>query len=203
MEAKSKISEWMDSLSSWLEEQEWFQQLQAKWEELDPQSRLYLQFAGAGGGLVLLLIGMLSFYWSVRSTRDELMSKSELLSMLNSATDELRTLQASNSSLNAAAAGNEPWPAYFENMAGSFGITKDSIQVSEPKSGPSSDVTKETLFEITMKKINIHQAIRLAQGLEAGNRPVKLRNLTIDTQPDLSGYLDATLSVSAFALNKY
>ena len=53
---------------------------------------------------------------------------------------------------------------------------------------------------MAVKHANIKQVVKFAQGLEAGARPVKLRDLIIDTKPDGSGYLDATLSVSAFSL---
>jgi len=207
MEENSRMRQLMNSISDWLDEQVWFQQLKAKWEELDPQSRLYVQFAGAGGSVLLVIFILFSFYWSVHKTKEELMAKSELLSMVSSAADELHTLQASNSSLSAggnpaggAPSSNEPWPAYFEATAGSAGISKGSLTVSDSKAGTTSDIAKETLYDLSMKKVSIRQAVRLAQTLEAGARPVKLRNLTIDTQPDASGYLDATLSVSAFAM---
>jgi hypothetical protein len=143
---------------------------------------------------------LFSFYWSVHKTKQELMAKSELLSMVGSAADELHTLQASSSTLNTTGGSNEPWPTYFEATAGAAGIPKANLTVSDSKTGTTSDIAKETLYELSMKKVSIRQAVRLAQSLESGARPVKLRNLTIDTQPDGSGYLDATLSVSAFAM---
>jgi type II secretory pathway pseudopilin PulG len=200
MEDKSRFEQWMDSLSDWLNDQQWFQQLKEKWEELDPQSRLYLQFAGAGVSVVGVILVLFSFYWSVHKTKEELVAKSELLSMMSNATDELRTLQAANSSLNVTGGTNEPWPNYFETTASAAGIPKTNLTVSDSKTGTSSEIAKETLYDLTMKKVSIRQAVRLAQSLESGPRPVKLRNLTIDTQPDGSGYLDATLSVSAFAM---
>lgn len=191
----------MDSISDWLNDQTWFQQLKEKWEELDPQSRLYVQFASAGGAVLAVVFVLLSFYWSVHKTKEELMAKSELLNMMSSAADELHTLQAANSTLaGGGAASTEPWPTYFESTAGNVGIPKGNLTISDSKPGTTSDIAKEALYDIAMKKVNIRQAVRLAQSLESGARPVKLRNLTIDTQPDGSGYLDATLSVSAFAM---
>ena len=48
--------------------------------------------------------------------------------------------------------------------------------------------------------MNIKQVVRYAASLESGSRPIKLRNLLIDTKTDPSGYLDATLALSAFTL---
>jgi hypothetical protein len=202
MEEKSRIAQLLDSVTDWLNDQEWFQQLKAKWEELDPQSRLYAQFAAAGGFFLIVVFGLFSFYWSVHKTKQELSTKSELLTMVSTAANELHTLQAANSSMSAAGGGgsSEPWPTYFETTAGGAGIPKTNLTISDSKTGSSNDIAKETLYDLSMKKVSIRQAIRLAQSLESGPRPVKLRNLTIDTQPDGSGYLDVTLSVSAFAM---
>jgi hypothetical protein len=200
MEEKSRLAQLMDSISDWLNEQVWFQQLKVKWDEQDPQHQLYFKLGGAGAALTLLCVILLSYYWSVHKTKQELMAKSELLTMISSAADELHTLQATNASLSAGGGGNDPWPAYFESTAGNAGIPKGSMTVSDAKPGTTSDVAKETLFDLSMKKVNVRQAVRMAQTLESGPRPVKLRNLTIDTQPDGSGYLDVTLSVSAFAM---
>lgn len=200
MEDKSRFAQIIESITDWLNDQTWFQQLKEKWEELDPQSRLYVQFAAAGGSVIAVLLLLFSFYWSVHKTRDELMAKSELLNMMSSAADELHTLQASNSTLAGGAPSSEPWPTYFESTAGNAGIPKTNLTISDSKPGTTSDIAKEALYDIAMKKVSIRQAVRLAQSLEVGTRPVKLRNLTIDTQPDGSGYLDATLSVSAFAM---
>ena len=42
MESSSRLSEWMGSVTDWLGEQEWFQQLKGKWDELDAQSAILM-----------------------------------------------------------------------------------------------------------------------------------------------------------------
>lgn len=203
MNDKSRFGQILDSISEWLNDQTWFQELRGKWDELDPQSRMYLQFVGAGIASFGVAFMLLSFTWSVHSTRSELKNKSELLSMLQSANDESKALREVSSaiSLNASSGATaEAWPIYLENTAATSGIPKSSLSISDSKPGSSSDVSKESLYEVSMKKINIRQAVRYAQNLQSGPRPVKLRGLTIDTQPDASGYLDVTLSLSTFAL---
>ena len=66
------------------------------------------------------------------------------------------------------------------------------------KPGNPSELAKEALIDLTLKKINIKQAVRYAFNLEHGARPVKLRNLSIETKSDNPGYVDAVLAVSAF-----
>jgi hypothetical protein len=151
--------------------------------------------------LLLVLVLVLSSIWSVYSLKSELSEKQELLSMINSANDELHRLRESNAGAPmGAAAGGGNWQSYFETVAGSAGIDKGSLSVGSEKPGSSSDTTKETLYDLSVKHVNIKQVVRYAHGLETGSRPVKLRNLMIDTKSDPEGYLDATLSVSAFAM---
>lgn len=194
-----KIKKWMDSAIESLGEQEWFQQLKAKWEELDPQSRTYLRYAGTGVSALLLVFIIFKSIWGVHSLRIELNEKMQLLNLLQSANDELSRLKETNSSAGDAGS-SDPWPAYFEGKAKEAGIPTAGLSVSEGKSGSSTDNSKENLFELTAKHVNIRQVVRLAYFLENGGRPVKLLNMMVDTKEDPTGYMDATLSVSTFTL---
>ena len=195
------VSEFFSNISDRITEQAWFQELKGKWDELDPQSRLYLQIAGAIATVLVVLGGAGSFVWSVHSLKRELTEKSELLSQLQSANDELRRLRETTSSLGASTAGgNDPWQPYFATVAGSSGVPKESVTVSDEKKGTGSDQVKESLFEINLKHVNLRQVVRFAFSLDSGMRPVKTRNLLVDTQGDPAGYMDATFSVSAFTL---
>lgn len=206
MENESRLKRWMGSAGDWLNDQSWFQELRAKWDELDAQSRLYLKGAAAGAAGLLVLSVLLSSLWSVRSLRNEFAEKSELLNTLQNATTELRRLRETS----AAGAGGPgtteggeagAWPAFFESVAAQTGIAKESLTVSTASSGASSEQTKELLYDLTVKKANIRQLVRFAFQLEGADRPVKLRNLALDTQAGASGYLDAVLSVSAFTVS--
>lgn len=199
MASNSRITEAFSSIGDKISEQQWFQELKGKWDELDPQSRTYLQIAAAGVTLLGTLFIVFSFIWSVHKLKNDVADKSDLLSMLQNANEELRRLKESNTAASAAAS-TDPWPNYLESTAANAGIVKPGIAVSDPKPGSSGETTKETLFDLNLKHVTIRQVIRYAQALESGSRPVKLRNLVIDTKADPTGYMDATLSISAFAL---
>jgi hypothetical protein len=203
MESSAKLREWMGSISESLNDQVWFQELKTKWEELDPQSKLYLKFAGVGGGIIFVFVMIISFIWSVHSLKRELSEKQALLNQIQNANDEIYRLRSSvpGGGGGRAAEGDEtPWHAYFENMAPASGIDKSSVTVASEKPGASGDQSKEVLIELQVKHISIKQLVRYALALESGQRPVKLRNLLIDTKGDPTGYLDATFAVSAFTV---
>ena len=203
MEISSKIKESFDNIKEAIEGQQWYQELNSKWEELDPQSKTYLKFAAFGSFTLFLIVIVVSYMWGVHSLKRELSEKQALLTTLQSANDELNQLKGTLPS-EATGGGKEtgPWPTYFESLATAAGVDKSAISVSPEKSGAgiSSDMAKESLFDISLKHVNIKQVVRYSFSLENSQRPIKLRNLLIDTKSDPSGYMDATLSVSAFIL---
>lgn len=204
MESESKFKEWWDKAADFINEQAWFQEIKTKWEELDPQSRMYLKFAGAGAGVLLVFMILLSSLWSVHSLKSELLEKRALLTVVQNATDELKKLKESTagaglSNTDAGSTGGA-WNPYFETTAGAAGVEKASLSIQGEKAGASSDLSKEMLFELGLKHVSIRQIVRYAFMLESGQRPVKIRNMSIDAKGDRTGYLDATLAVSAFTL---
>jgi hypothetical protein len=198
MASESRVPEWMSSFSDKISEQVWFQQLKQKWEELDPQSRRYLVFAGIGGFLLAIIFVIFSSIWSVYSLKKELSEKRALLNMIQTANDEIRRLKESVPNAGNQVAEGGPWAPYFESLAVNANVDKASLTVSAEKAGNSSEQTKEALIDLSLKHVNIKQLTRYALAVENGPRPVKLRNLVIDTKEDPTGYLDATLAVSAF-----
>jgi len=190
--------EFVNTITDKLSEQEWFQGLKGKWEELDPQSRSYLKVAGFASAVILFLYLVFSSIWTVHQLKKDLTDKTDLLNVIQNANEELRRLRESGAPQVSADVG--AWNAYFETTATPLGIDKAMLTISADKPGASSEVSKESLYDIGMKKVTIKQIIKYAYQLENGNRPVKLRNLTINTNADPEGYMDATLAVSGFSL---
>jgi hypothetical protein len=190
--------EFVNTISDKLSEQEWFQQLKGKWEELDPQSRSYLKMAGVASALILFLYLVVSSVWSIHELKKDLADKDDLLNVVQSANEELRRLRETGGAQVNAEVGN--WSTYFETTATPLGIEKAALTISAEKPGTSSEVAKESLYDIGMKKVTIKQVVKYAFQLENGSRPVKMRNISINTNADPEGYMDATLSVSGFSL---
>lgn len=205
MENESRLKQWWSQLSEKLNDQPGFQQIKTKWEELDPQSKLYLKAAGGIGSVLLLLIVTLATLWSLHQLKKDYSEKSALIALIQSANEEMKHLQDSLpqgvSSQNKNQEAGAAWASFLESTALAAGIDKANLTIGPEKAGSTTDQAKETLMDVSLKKVNIKQVIRYAFSLENSPRPIKLRNLTIDTQSDPSGYLDADLSLSAFTLN--
>lgn len=201
MASNSKFQEWFSKLSDRLNEQVWFQELKGKWEELDPQSRNYLKFGWIGILFFSVFLLIVSSIWNVYSLKGELSEKRSLLSTIQNANEEINHLRGSlpYGSQRSAEAGG-PWARYIESQMAAANLDKNNVTISPEKSGAVSEQTKESLLDITLKHVNIKQIIRFSVLLESGPRAIKIRNLSIDTKNDPSGYMDATLSISGFNL---
>jgi hypothetical protein len=200
---KGRIGQFFSGLAERITEQAWYQQAKAKWwDDLDPQSRGYLQKAFWIGGALLIASVVIGSIWSVRSLKAELNEKTELLTQIQSASEELRrTRDAGGGGMDT---DSGPVSGYLESQAQGAGIDRGAVAVGEERSaspggGKKDDPgTKESFVDVTLKKVNIKQVVRYAHALENGSRPIKVRSLSIDTEPDLSGYMNATLALSAF-----
>src|SRR5687767_8087407 len=93
MENDSKLKKLVDELSDKIQEQQWFQQLRAKWDELDPLTKLYSKLGAAAGTVLLVLVFVLVSILQVRSLKKELSSKIELKMVIQNAAEEIRNLR--------------------------------------------------------------------------------------------------------------
>jgi len=209
MSIKEKLTEnfqrVIDTLEQSLNDTPAYQTLKAKYEELDQRSKDSIK----GGALLLLALFGVGLLWSASSRvsrlKASLEEKNDLIQLLQSSNDELRQLKdeaaAAGISSRGSDEGTSPaWNAYFESIALSSGLTKESLSISGEKPGASGERTKESLIDITLKKINIRQLSRFANSLESGQKPVKIRVMNVESKPDGSAWLDVTLSVSAFSM---
>lgn len=202
MESESRLSLFFGKITDWLNEQSAFQQLKAKWEEWDPQTRMYVKL-GLALSITLLVTGAAaSTIWSVHRLKGDVNDKTQLVQLIKTANDELRKLRESNPGVAEAGAdgGDANWGTFFNAVATTSGLDPASVTVGKQQAGASTELAKEELIEINLKRINVKQLARFAFGLENGSKPVKLRAMNVNAHEDASGYLDATLSVSAFNL---
>ena len=199
MATDSKLTQIFNQIHDQLNEQLWFQQLKSKWEELDATQRFYTQVGVIGGVALLICITGLTFVIKVRSIKSELTQKTALRMKIQNASDELQRLRSSARGL-APADGNT-WQATVRSLASQVGVDESTIDIGAEKPGSTGGTAKETLVDVKIKKINVKQLVRYAVQLETGSQPIKLRNLTINSE-DPEGWLSASLALSVFELKK-
>ena len=183
-----------------IQEQAWFQQLRAKWDELDAQSKIYLQWAGSAAGV--LLVGWIFFgtLWQVHRLKSDIQQRDELIRLVQSANEEMSELKSQIPSNAASGASTQSLKDYLTGIASTANVPATTLEVAAEKAGSNREGPKETLAQVTLKKVNVSQMIRFIFQMENGSRPIKLRNLSVETHSDQSGYLDVILQVSSFTL---
>lgn len=210
MENESRLGRVWASISDKLQDQVWYQQGKAKFDELDANTRTAIKY----GSLGIVTLGLLSLVIvsavSVSGKKKELDDKLGLVTRIQAAQDELQKLKQVTAGSGIAASG-EPWQSYFEMQASQSGIEASAMTVSGEKAvtaaapakkgekAPEAQ-TKESIIDVTVKKVNLRQLVKFVFNIENGGRTAKVRRLQVDTQPDESGYLDITLAVSGFTL---
>lgn len=195
-----KIKDALRKLGEQLSEEQWYQEAKAKWEELDPQSKLYVKLGSAAAAMLAVLWVVIGSVVSVYGLKSDMAERNELLNLVTAAGEEMRDLKTAGRS--AGTPGRKPnWKAFFESSAGTAGVDAKSLDVSGEKKGQDEGKTEEALYTLSLKRVNIRQVVRFAFQLENGNDPVKVRNLKIVTD-GAEGYVDATLAVSAFTLKE-
>ena len=199
MLSKLAIQEKFSSLLDRIAEQTWFQELKGKWDELDPQSKNILRAGLALGAVSLVILLIISAIWSVHQTKSELADKNSLLQLIQNSNDELKQLKAK---IPTTALTPEKelssWNSYLENILLTLGIPKENFNITDERPGQSTDYSKEMYFEITIKRMNVKQLVKIVQNLEKGSRAAKLRNLSVEEKLEGSGELDAVLHLSTF-----
>jgi len=181
-----------------LETQVWFQEIMTKWDEMDPKVRKNLSLSIVGGGFLIFFISCFSFYWSVRNAEKDLYQKQSIIQMLQTSAEEMRSLRASRIGGSSIESGG--WTEYFSDLAQMSRLDREKMLIGEAKMLPSKNSVQEFIYEISFKKITISQLKDYAYSIEHGTRPVKIRNLEVDTEMNPEGYLSAKISVSAFDL---
>lgn len=197
MSLQDRFSEWTGKISETLEKQVWYQEAKSKWEELNPKSRQRITLITLLSGFLIATSLSITYWFHVKSIERDLYQKLSIIELINNSADELRSMRASRP--GGSHSGN--WADYFKEVAQNANVDPSIINVSDEKqaTGSAKSLTKESYFTVTLSKSNIIQITQFAYELENGTRPVKLKQLDLDTHQDAEGYIDAKFAVSAFS----
>lgn len=211
----------VNSISDKLQDQVWFQQMKVKWDELDVRAKMAVKYTSLIGSAVLIVGLVGTSLYSVADQKREIEEKLGLIQKISAAQDELRRLRDVTARFNSG--GDQPWGQFLQEKALPAGIASESVQIvsegvvtasappapksakgaKEKETAPAANAgPEETVIEASVKKINVRQLTKFVHEIENGGRTVKIRRLHVDTHPDESGYLDATIVVSAFRLKQ-
>lgn len=186
-----------ERILDWLNDQEWYQELKMRWDALSSEQKQYARLGGLAGAFALVGFFFYSVMTTLGSVRSDFEEKEGLLRMVEKAQQERADLKRRTGTHSLSEADNPNWNQYFQQTASTSGIESSALNIESPKSGKSSALSKELLYQIKVNHVGIRQLQKFLFYLETGRNPIKLRNLQILTQ-DAEGYLNARVAVSAF-----
>lgn len=199
MNIQERLAEFAGKISDALEKQVWYQQAKGKWEELNPQTRQRITLVSLLSGFLMATSLSIAYWFHVKSIEQDLYQKLSIIELINNSADELRSLRASRPT--GSATGSQNWADYFREIAQNANVDPSIVLVSDEKQsgGSAKGLAKESYFTVTLSKSNVIQITQYAYELENGVRPVKIKQLDVDTHQDPEGYIDAKFAVSAFS----
>ena len=202
---KAQLTQAQENAQNWVQEQIWFQEIKAKWEEISPENRLYLKLGVGAVSLVSVMVYTLVSVWGIYRLKSEVYEKNDVLALVQNASVELKQIRSRTGGTGETQGGN--WRTMIDQVASSAAIDKAAVEMSAEKAvPPKTGVSiQEVLYDVSVKKTNLKKAVKFAWLLENGDHPVKIRAMTIDTlfeKGTSEGYIDVKFGISGFSLKK-
>jgi hypothetical protein len=205
----SRLSELASSLKSSLQkigeqirESESYQQIKAKYDELDAQTKLYVNLAVVAGCALVVFSTVLAGMAKVSSLKSDVNDREELIGSLERSADTIRQLKAQQSSSRGSADANSPLASFVENVGINSNLDRGKMDIGAERDAPNDPANKdaiESLVDVKISQINVRQLTRFLFNLvdQGAVRSLNIKDLSVDTK-DASGYIDASVTVAAY-----
>lgn len=183
-----------------IKDSEAIQQIKARYEELDPQTKLYVNLGGVAGMMLLILITVFSGIAKVNSLKSDMNDREELIGWLQRSGDTLKQLKAQQEAMRGNKDMNSPLNTFVQSVGNGAGVNPDKIEVAAERSGRDTKDAKEFLADVKMNQVNLRQVTRLLFNLtdQGAPRNLVVRDLSIDTKNDPTGWLDVSFTVATW-----
>jgi hypothetical protein len=178
-----------------IKEQEFYQQLQASYQQLSAEQQTQLKWGSAGIGFLVLFWLIFSVIKASNGAREEYYEKQEMARVINDASDEIRRLKGQSSGI--VSSGGKDWKSIIEQRGTSIGIPRESLEVTKEGAGASLNVIQESLLELKLKNVQLRPLVQFLTQIEQGSPPMKLKGLQIETGAE-EGKLSARVNLSGY-----
>lgn len=198
----SRFSELKNSFGAFtdrIRDSEAVQQIKAKYDELDPQSKLYLNLGGVIAGFLFILITVISGLSTVNGLKNDMNEREEMIGWLQRSGDNLKLMKAQFESKQNDNI-NTPLNSFIENVGATTGLNPEKLSVAAESAGETLKEAKEVLVDVKMAHTNLKVVTRFLFNLtdQGEKRNLTIKNLTIDTKEDPDGYIDVSMTVAGY-----
>ncbi len=199
-EKLSKLKASLGELWEKIKDSEAYLQAKAKYDELDPQTRLYINLGIIGAVLLVVVISVVGGVAKVNGLANDIDRREELIGYLQISADNLKQFKEKQEAARGNADVSSPLPTFVENVSTTTGLNPEKLVLGLEKPGQEMKEAKEALIEVKLTQINLKQLTRLLFNLtdQGSARNLNIRDLTVDTKGDPTGYLDASFMVATY-----
>lgn len=189
----------LTNLIEQIRESEAFQQLKAKYDELDGQTKFYVNIGALAAAVLLVFISVLTGIIKVNGLKSDLNEKEELVGYLQRSADTIRQLRAQQQAAHGSA-DMSSLPGFITTTMENSGIPADKAEVGKEQAGVEDKETKESFVDVKLSQINLRQLTRFLFNLthQGGAKSINVKDLAVDTKGDPSGYIDAVVTVASY-----
>lgn len=175
-------------------------QLKAKYDDLDTDRKLYVNLVAVAAMSLIVVVTTMTAIARINSLKAEANEKEELIGFLQQSADQIRSLKAQQSQLGRGIDINSPISTFIDSIITNLDFDRKKVEVSNERNGQDEKDIREFLVDVKFTQTNLRQLVRfLFQITEQSEvRHLNIKNLDIDTKNDASGYMDATVTLSAF-----
>ncbi len=197
---KENLAEKFSSLWERIEGSEAYQQLRSKYDELDSQKKLILNIAFAVGVVLFILSPLFYGLGSLRGLKNDLETREELIGYLQSSADRIRQYRAQSAAQSEGQKIEGPLNQWAEEVLIAANIDRTRAEISAERTSQDTKEYSEVLLDIKLSQINLRQLTRLLFQFSEKGKPLHLvvRDLTVDTKSELTGFLDTTMTLVAY-----
>lgn len=152
------------------------------------------------GAVLLLQLVVFPFFENRRRLRRGITAKQEALNQIVRLSADYKALEKNATGIKRSLAGRKKSFTLFsflENAAGASNI-KSNIKYMKPSEASGRGPFKESLVEMKLEGISLTQLTDYLKRIESPADLVGIRRISIQTNKNESGYLDAVLQVMTY-----
>lgn len=186
----------LDKVLESIRESEAFQQIKGKYDELDGQTKVYVNLGAIAAVVFLIFLSLLIGMAKVNGFKSEIEEREELIGYLQRSADTIKQLRAQQTASNADT--SSPLPTFVENVLSRAGLDRGKAEIGAEHPGAEEKETVEMLLDVKLNQVNLRQLSQfLFQVTEQGAaRGLNIKDLVVDTKGDPTGWLDASVTIA-------
>ncbi len=199
----SKLSELKDKLSElWdqFKDSELYRSISNKYDELDSKTKLVINLSVLAFMILFVFTTVISGMSKVSGLSADINEREEMIGFLQRSSDNLKQLKAQQEATQGNVDTQSELNKFVEDVSRNSGFNPEKVSIAAERPGKELKDAKETMVDVKITQINVEQMTKFMFDLtdQGSARSLTIKDLTVDTKGDPSGYVDVNMTVAAY-----